>query len=137
MNIFLFQSFLTPTLYFLDIYYYYKVFARKFFFRKVRQNEKKNIKPVHDKSQKELNELFENPPMYIQYKYSYICNTVLICFFYIAIFPLGVLFGIIGLLYLYAVEKVKIYLISLISSICFYKKVKFYLHNQFSLKSLK
>jgi len=75
--IFLSQAFLTPTLYFLDIYYYYKVFQRICFFRNHKNNQKNNIYPTHQKTQKELNELFENPPMYIQYKFSYIGNIIL------------------------------------------------------------
>ena len=58
----------------------------------------------HYKTQKELNDLYELPDMEISYKYSYIMKTLLMAFFYIPIFPLGVLISFIGLIVGYFLE---------------------------------
>ena len=67
----------------------------------------KNIDPDgnHEKTQKELNELYELPSMEIEEKYSYIFKTLLISFFYIQIFPLGVVISLLGLCLGYFLEK--------------------------------
>ena len=55
-------------------------------------------------TQGELNEMFENPKMDICFKYSYVCNAILIPLFYMSIFPIGMLFGFLGLLFAYISE---------------------------------
>lgn len=47
-------------------------------------------------TQRELNEIFENPSMAICYKYAFFMNTILLSFFYCSIFPLGSILCLIG-----------------------------------------
>ena len=56
-------------------------------------------------TQKELNELYELSDMNISSKYSYIAKTVLMSFFYIPIFPLGVIISLGGFCFFYWLEK--------------------------------
>ena len=56
-------------------------------------------------SQKKLNELYEYMDINIAYKYSYLSKTLLMTFFYLPLFPLGVIFSILGLLLGYYLEK--------------------------------
>ena len=58
-----------------------------------------------DINQKDLNELYEFPPMNVSAKYSYIAKTVLMSFFYIPIFPLGVIISFLGFILAYWLEK--------------------------------
>ena len=58
-----------------------------------------------DINQKELNELYEYPPMNVSAKYSYIAKTILMSFFYIPIFPLGMLISLLGFILGYWLEK--------------------------------
>ena len=59
----------------------------------------------HYKTQKELNDLYELPDMNISYKYSDVCQTILMTFFYMPIFPLGALFSAVGLILTFICEK--------------------------------
>ena len=80
-------------------------FIIKFYKRTRARLELEDIK--YEKSiytQGELNEMFENPEMDICTKYSYICNAILIPLFYMSIFPLGMGFGFLGLLFAYISE---------------------------------
>ena len=56
-------------------------------------------------NQKELNELYELQSMNIAAKYSYLVKTVLMCFFFTSVFPLGFCFSFIGLIFAYWLEK--------------------------------
>lgn len=47
-------------------------------------------------TQRQLNEIFENPSMAICYKYGFFSNTILLSLFYCSIFPLGSILGLIG-----------------------------------------
>ena len=58
-----------------------------------------------DINQKELNELYEYPKMNVSAKYSYIAKTILMSFFYIPIFPLGMLISLLGFILGYWLEK--------------------------------
>ena len=58
-----------------------------------------------DISQKQLNELYEYPPMNVSAKYSYIAKTILMSFFYIPIFPLGIVISFLGFIFAYWLEK--------------------------------
>ena len=49
-------------------------------------------------TQGELNKIFENPSMDLSYKYSYFFNTLLTSLFYMSVFPLGIVFSILGLI---------------------------------------
>ena len=90
--IFLSNSFVTPILQLVDFSYYFLIIRRKF---------------VSDKyTQRELNQLFENPEMDLAYRYSYIFKTVLQSFFFITLFPLGGLISFFGIVLSYLIEKV-------------------------------
>jgi hypothetical protein len=58
-----------------------------------------------DINQKDLNELYEFPPMNVSAKYSYIAKTILMSFFYIPIFPLGIIISFLGFIFAYWIEK--------------------------------
>ena len=58
-----------------------------------------------DINQKDLNELYEYPPMNVAAKYSYIAKTILMSFFYIPIFPLGMAISLLGFILGYWLEK--------------------------------
>ena len=57
-------------------------------------------------TQDELNRLFQNPSMSMCYKYSFYTNIILTTFFYMSLFPLGVVFSFVGLLLSYFLEIV-------------------------------
>ena len=56
-------------------------------------------------SQKKLNELYEYMDIKLAYKYSYLAKTLLMTFFYLPLFPLGMAFSIFGLLLGFYLEK--------------------------------
>ena len=55
-------------------------------------------------TQGELNKIFENPRMNLCYKYSFLVNTLLTSLFYMSIFPLGTVFGLVALIFSYFLE---------------------------------
>ena len=55
-------------------------------------------------TQGELNGIFENPKMDLCYKYSFYENILLTSLFYMSIFPLGSVFGMISLIFSYFLE---------------------------------
>jgi hypothetical protein len=55
-------------------------------------------------TQGELNEMFENPRMNLCYKYSFLINILLSSLFYMSIFPLGTVFGLVALILSYFLE---------------------------------
>ena len=65
----------------------------------------KNPDDEHGKTQKELNDLYELPPMNIAIKYSYIAKTLLMGFLYIPIFPFGIIISFLGFGLAYLLEK--------------------------------
>ena len=97
--IFLTNSFLNPILWAINIQLIIKKIRIYFIERKKIPNS------MHFKTQKELNDLYEYPDMDIASKYSYISMTLLMTMFYLPIFPLGVLFSLVGFLLTYFVEK--------------------------------
>ena len=58
-------------------------------------------------TQGELNEMFENPRMNLCYKYSFLVNILLSSLFYMSIFPLGTVFGLVALILSYFLETAK------------------------------
>ena len=62
--------------------------------------------PLEDSiyTQGELNKIFENPSMNLSYKYSFLANNLLTSFFYMSVFPLGIVFSILGLILTYFLE---------------------------------
>ena len=55
-------------------------------------------------TQGELNAIFENPDMRLSYKYSYLANCLLASFFYMSIFPLGIILALVGFILCYFLE---------------------------------
>ena len=92
---FLINSFLTPIMWTFDFNYLLK----KFNINKIEKNGNSDL------TQRELNTLYEFPDMKISYKYSYIAKTLLMSFFYIPIFPFGVLISLLGFNFGYFLEK--------------------------------
>ena len=79
------------------------IFNLDFFIKKLRIyiiNKKKKRLP-----QKELNNLYELLDMNIGSKYSYITRTLLMGFFYLPIFPLGIPICFLGFIFVYILEK--------------------------------
>ncbi len=66
---------------------------------------KKNSNMRHNMTQRELNELYEYIDIELAYKYSYIFKTLLMTFFYLPIFPLGIVFSLCGLILAFFLEK--------------------------------
>ena len=99
LMMFIVNSFVTPFLWTFDISYYLKqiqIFI-------IENRDDPDTK--HDKTQRELNKLYELPKMDISYKYSYIGKTLLMTFFYIPIFPIGILITVLGFIFGYFLEK--------------------------------
>ena len=69
---------------------------------------KQNANMRHNMSQKELNELYEYADIDLAYKYSYISKTLLMTFFYLPLFPFGIVFSICGLILGFYLEKFNI-----------------------------
>ena len=97
--IFLINSTLTPLMWTFNIGYIIKKIRIYLIERQSNPNTR------HHLSQKELNELYELPPMDISAKYSYIAKTLLMTFLYIPIFPLGVPISLFGFLLGYFLER--------------------------------
>ena len=93
---FLVNAFLTPIMWTLSIGYYFKKIQQCLY--------EKNL--LGSRTQKELNNLYELPPMYVSAKYSYISKTLLMSFLYIPIFPLGVIISFLGFSLTYLLEKI-------------------------------
>ena len=92
---FLFNSFITPIMWTLNV---------KFVYKKI----KKCIIEKKDKinyNQKELNELYELQSMNIAAKYAYFIKTLLMSFFFYPVFPLGFCISFIGFIFAYWLEK--------------------------------
>ena len=92
---FLINSFLTPIMWTFDFIYLLK----KYNINKIEKNGNSDL------TQRELNTLYEFPDMKISYKYSYIAKTLLLSFFYLPIFPFGVLISMLGFIFGYFLEK--------------------------------
>jgi len=94
LTMFLSNSFLIPITW---------TFNFEFFIKKLRKFI--IIKKNKHLPQKELNNLYELLDMKIASKYSYITTTLLISFFYLPIFPLGILISFIGFIFSFFLEK--------------------------------
>ena len=58
-------------------------------------------------TQRELNELYEYVDIELAYKYSYIFKTLLMTFFYLPLFPLGIIFSMCGLILAFYFTEIK------------------------------
>ena len=94
---FLVNAFVSPIMWTLSVGYYLKQAQIFLYKRKIL---------IGTKTQKDLNTLFELPPMNVSAKYSYIFKTLLMSFLYIPIFPLGVAISFIGFAIAYWLEKI-------------------------------
>ena len=97
--IFLINSTVTPLMWTFNIGYIIKKIQIYLIERKSNPNTR------HHLSQKELNDLYELPPMDISAKYSYIAKTLLMTFLYIPIFPFGVPISLFGFIFGYFLER--------------------------------
>lgn len=95
--IFLTNSFL-PIVWLFNPKYIFAFLTRKIFCIERSENENKY-------NQRELNKFFEHPPMNISIKYSYFAMSIIMDFFYISIFPLGILFTVLGTFFAFLIEK--------------------------------
>ena len=99
---FLINAIVTPTLWMLNV---------KFWFKKIRiyciERRKKNNpdKPPHHMRQKDLNALYEYPDMELAKKLSYLMRTLSMCFFLFPVFPFGFILAFVGFIYAYWIEK--------------------------------
>lgn len=98
--IFLSNAFASPFVWLANISYFLSLFKRKLIERKYGHED-----PIEEYTQKELNQLYENPNMEIFLKYSYISKTILMTLFYLPILPLGAVISIFGIGLAYIVEK--------------------------------
>ena len=99
LMMFLLNSILTPLLWTLNISYF------KNRIKICLLERMKDPDDEHGLTQKELNDLYELPPMNISIKYSYIAKTLLMAFLYIPIFPLGILISFFGFCFTFLLEK--------------------------------
>ena len=92
---FLFNSFVTPIMWTINLKFVYKKFKQYI----IEQKEKISY------NQKELNELYELQSMNVAAKYSYLVKTLLMSFIFAPIFPLGFCISLIGFIFGYWLEK--------------------------------
>lgn len=90
--IFISNALLPPTLELFNPMYFMLLIKRKFF--------------TKGKTQRELNLIYENPPMNISFSYSHIFQTILTTVFFSALFTPGAIINFFGIVYLYIVDKV-------------------------------
>ena len=95
LMIFLVNSFISPLMWTFNIVFYLKKW-------KILRIESKRR---HHMTQRELNELYEYIDIDLAYKYSYIAKTLLMTFFYLPLFPLGIIFSLCGLILGFYLEK--------------------------------
>ncbi len=96
---FIVNAVVSPTMWSINPGFYYKKWRI--------WNIENKINP-HNMTQRELNELYEYWDIELAYKYSYIFKTLLQTFFYLPIFPLGIVFSICGLILAFYLEKYNI-----------------------------
>ena len=96
--IFLGNVFYTPVVYWIDIFHFAKLFQRS----RV-EKKQKNKEPIH-KSQRELNELFENVDIDIAYKFAHLAKTMLMTCFFSSVFPPCVIITTFTLIIHYIIE---------------------------------
>ena len=93
---FLINAFVSPIMWTLSVSYYLKKIQICLYEKEI----------IGSKTQKDLNALYELPPMNVSAKYSYIFKTLLMTFLYIPIFPLGIIISFLGFAVAYWLEKI-------------------------------
>ena len=87
------------------LFYFGPELALKLYQRTKARMKLKDVKYENSEyTQGELNDYFENPEMNMYSKYAFITNIVLISLFYMSIFPIGMIFGLGGLILTYLSE---------------------------------
>ena len=99
LMMFLVNSFVSPLMWTFNIDFYLKKWQI------LGIESKKHANTQHKKTQKELNDLYEYVDIELAYKYSYISKTLLMTFFYLPLFPLGIIFSMCGLILGFYLEK--------------------------------
>ena len=102
LMMFLVNSFVSPIMWTFNVTFYIKKWTIWTI------ESKKNPNMRHNKTQRELNDLYEFVDIELAYKYSYISKTLLMTFFYLPVFPLGIVFSICGLFLGFYLEKYNI-----------------------------
>ena len=102
LMIFLINSIVVPISWTISFSFIYKKFRIWLIERNINPDDPD---ANHGKTQRELNDLYELPSMDVAEKYSYICKTLLISFFYVQIFPLGIVISLFGFFLGYLLEK--------------------------------
>ena len=106
LMIFLVNAFISPIMWTISFSFVMKKIQIFFIERKIKKEEnKREEEKTYDTNQRELNDLYEMPPMDVELKYSYIFKTLLMSFLYIPIFPLGIIISLLGFLFGYWIEK--------------------------------
>lgn len=85
---------LNPFIWFISPVYYLKLFKRFWLRRNIREY-----------TQKEANEIYENPSIELAYKYAYLGKTELITVFYLPLVPFACGISLCGLVLMYVIEK--------------------------------
>lgn len=102
LMMFLVNSFVSPIMWTFNVMFYIKKWTIWTI------ESKKNPNMRHNRTQRELNDLYEFVDIELAYKYSYISKTLLMTFFYLPVFPLGIVFSICGLFLGFYLEKYNI-----------------------------
>ena len=102
LMIFIVNSFVSPLMWTFNINFFLKMW------KIWRIENKKNPNIQHYLSQRKLNDLYEFMDIDLAYKYSYISKTLLMTFFYLPLFPFGIIFSICGLVLGFYLEKFNI-----------------------------
>ena len=102
LMIFLVNSFVSPLMWTFNINFCLKKW------KILGIENKKNPNMRHYMSQRKLNDLYEYVDIELAYKYSYISKTLLMTFFYLPLFPFGIIFSICGLILGFYLEKFNI-----------------------------
>ncbi len=99
--IFILNSITSPIIYLINPFNILNYFLRKNIIKKIENDPDYYI----DKTQGELNKIFEYTDIELAVKYAYIGKTLAMVVFYLPILPLGAPISFFGLVLLYAVEK--------------------------------
>ena len=85
----------------------YDLLLQKFNQWLVERKYKDPKEPIIEYSQRELNAIYEGPDMGVSCQYSTLSKQICMTFFYMPIFPLGVVITFVGVVFTYVVEKWK------------------------------
>ena len=102
LMIFIVNSFVSPLMWTFNINFFFK----RWKIWRIENGKNPNMR--HYMSQRKLNELYEYVDIDLAYKYSYISKTLLMTFFYLPLFPFGIIFSICGLVLGFYLEKFNI-----------------------------